>query len=616
MAAQIWQPGMTAPEGTVVRPLSLASALFEQVKNNGFESGSLADWAEAKTGTGTTSVVTTKPYSGTYHAKWIGASGGSSVVLTNAAASDVVPGQTITAKAAFYCNNATGSANQGSVRIYWLDSSSAILGFSESTKVTAKAWTIATVTASAPSGAAHASVAVWMSANNVGSVYADTVSWETLNQSASTVGYVYKATQTGSGITGASEPTWPTSGTVTDGTVTWTAVQASYVEWTASPIMVSGATQPTWPTEVGASVSDGTITWTCSSRRVTDKNCPNSRVVALMASKVFAADKDLIRFSATVDPMNWTADNDAGYLPSGLQQSNADGMLVLQPYRGNLTAFNASCFQLWRADPDPAMMTQLDQMDGVGSTSTLSACSVGNDLFYLAALGVRSIGIAIASQNMQAGDVGAPIDSLVLDAVDKAVSQPIGTYYPSAGQYWLAINTSTTGSTHGGTVNPGTCSVFVYSISRDGGKWSRYEYPYCIDGFSQLGDDLYFRSGRSVMRVDSSLATDAAGPSDTIAFTGVVQWPWIDMNAIGTTKLLRGVDIVASGKPRFSVGFDQSNKSAFTPPYALPPDTLTGGIIPFALKAPSFSVKLDFDAGYAWSVKSVVMYINDTKGQP
>ena len=616
MAAQIWQPGMTTPEGTVVRPLSLAAALFEAVKNGGFETGSLSDWTEVKTGTGTTTVVGTLPYVGTKHAKWVGSSGGASVVLKNGAASDVVPGQGITVKAAVYCDNVTGSDNKASVRVYWLDASNAVLGFAESEISTKKAWTIATVSASAPSGTAHAQAAVWMSANASGSVYADAVSWTTANQAAATVGFVYKATQTGNGITGAAEPTWPTSGTVTDNTVTWTAVAASYVEWTASPIMVSGATEPTWPTEIGAAVSDGTITWTCSSRRVTDAKCPNSKTVAIMASKVFAADKDLIRFSATINPMDWTSDNDAGYLPSGLQQSNADGMLVLQPYRGNLTAFNPSCFQMWRADPDPAVMTLLDQMDGVGSTNTLSACNVGNDLFYLAALGVRSIGIAIASQNMQAGDVGAPIDPLVRETVALAVDPPLAAYYPSAGQYWLAINTTNTGDNHGDNVRAGACTVFVYSISHDGGRWSRYEYPYCIDEFAQLGDDLYFRSGRSVMRVDDSLVADAAGPSDTVPFTGTVQWPWIDMSAIGTTKLLRGVDIVASGKPRFSVGFDQGNQAAFTPPYALPADTLTGGIIPFALKAPSFSVKLDFDAGYAWSVKSVVMYINDTKGQP
>ena len=615
MAAETWAPGHKYPEGAVVRPLSLAAALFEAIKNQGFESA-LSNWTEVKTGTGTTTVVGTKPYTGSNHAKWVGSAGGAQVVLKNAAASDVIPGQTITVKAAFYCDNVTGSDNKAKTRIYWLDGTNAVLGFAESENTaTAKAYTIISVTASAPSGTKHAQAALWMSANAKGAVYADAVSWATVDQSAATVGYVYKATQTGDGISGAAEPTWPTSGTVSDGTVTWTAVQASYVEWTASPILVSGATQPTWPTDVGASVSDGTITWTCSSRRVTDPKCPNSKVVAVTASKVFAAAKDLIRFSATNDPMDWSSEQDAGYLPSGLQQSNADDMQVLHPYRGNLVAFNANCFQLWQADPDPAQMIHLDQMDGVGSRHTLSACNVGNDLLYLAALGVRSIGVSIASQNMVAGDVGAPVDPMVQDLIARAIEPPVAAYYPSAGQYWLAVNTTNIGDSHGGYVSPGECTVMVYSMVSGGGKWSRYVYPFRIDEFCQVGDDLLIRTGRNVLKVDAAQACDVISQA-TLCFKGVVQWPWIDMGVIGPTKRLRGIDIVAEGKPSISVGFDQVNQNLFTKPYTLPADTLTGGVIPFSLAGPTFSLRVEFEAGTAWGLKSALLYVDDSKAQP
>lgn len=91
-------------------------------------------------------------------------------------------------------------------------------------------------------------------------------------------GYYYTA-QT-AGTSGATQPTWPTSGTVKDGTVTWLPIQIPPT-WSASTAYsindqirptvnkgyyyaarkagTSGATEPTWP--ASGTVKDGTITW-------------------------------------------------------------------------------------------------------------------------------------------------------------------------------------------------------------------------------------------------------------------------------------------------------------------------------------------------------------------
>ena len=453
MAAPKWAAGKTYLPGAVVQPLSSAGVTIEPLLNPDFEAGSLTGWDVTPTGTGTASAGTGRPFAGTYAARWTGAYGGSGmgggtfVVLINQAKCTCIPGQSVTVKAQIAQDDTSNSANYGAVRIYWYKADNTLISYATASKLVAGNYSNYennSLTATAPSGAAYARMGVWLNANGEGGMWADNCAWST-NGAVAPSGLIFKAVQAGPGVSAATEPTWPTANgvTVVDNTVTWEAITASFVEWTAHPIMKSGATEPVWPANVGGTVIDGDVVWEAVDRRVLDAKCPQSKVVAIMASKVFAADKDIVRFSATANPLDWSSPDDAGYLPTGLQQANAADLAVLQPYRGNLCAWNASSFQMWQVDPDPAAMALLDQMDGVGSEWTLAAQAVGNDLYYLSQLGVRSVNIANAAENLQAGDVGIPIDPLVQEAIAISLIDlqvPISTYYPSAGQYWLAFN--------------------------------------------------------------------------------------------------------------------------------------------------------------------------------
>jgi hypothetical protein len=244
-----------------------------------------------------------------------------------------------------------------------------------------------------------------------------------------------------SGTSGATEPTWPASvgSRVLDNGLIWEAIESESITWEASSILTSGNSEPTWPTESDAYVSDNNIAWKTVPLRITDENCPHSKVVAIAASKVFAGDTDVVRFCATLNARDWSTTDDAGFLPTGLQQKSQVGVEAMGVYRGNLAVWSGSTFQVWQVDPDPAAMALLDAMEGIGSLYQQAVQPVSDDLFFLSALGVRTVSIAEGNNNLATGDVGVPIDVLVQDEKNQTDVEPVATYFPSAGQYWLAF---------------------------------------------------------------------------------------------------------------------------------------------------------------------------------
>jgi len=160
-------------------------------------------------------------------------------------------------------------------------------------------------------------------------------------------------------------------------------------------------------------------------------------------------------------------------------------------------------------------------------------------------------------------------------------------------------------------------TVFVYTMTQTGkvGAWSRYQFPISVDAFAQLGNDLYIRNGDVVSIVNEDAVADDVDGSP-VEFGGTVQWPWLDFGQPGVTKMLEGFDIVSTGAPSVSIGYDERNLSAFTDPYAVDADTLVGGIIPLPVMGPTFSIKVDFAPGEKWQLQSVNLSLFDMSNGP
>lgn len=156
-------------------------------------------------------------------------------------------------------------------------------------------------------------------------------------------------------------------------------------------------------------------------------------------------------------------------------------------------------------------------------------------------------------------------------------------------------------------------TAFVYTMSRVGrvGAWSRYVFPFRIDATTQLGTDIYFRSGDTVYKLDTAALADETVGDEGTPFDAVIQWPWLDMGQPGRTKSLVGFDVSGSGNCDVSFGYMEGSPLMFTAPISIQLDTLPGGIIPFPVAGPSLSVKMTFEGPQAWEWDAFNLYFQD-----
>lgn len=411
--------------------------------------------------------------------------------------------------------------------------------------------------------------------------------------------FQFKAVQGATARSGSVEPIWPTAlgQTVEDGGVIWQAVAVDIQEWEAVPIGKTGASEPAWPSvpfeQSGTLVADGTARWKAIAPVVTDPRAPAAKAAIVLGSKAFAAGEDIVRFSATNNALDWTTLRDAGFLPTGQQTTGEVRPTALAQYRSNLVVFTPTSAQVWQVDPDPQRMSLLDIIEGVGTRFHRAHASIGDDLFFLTRLGVRSLSVTGGSQNLQTGDVGAPVDAILQPLID-AATDPRMLYYPARGQLWVIFGVD----------------VYVLTSSPQAGvaAWSHYVFPGAIDAWAILDGELYLRIGNDVYRFDENATTD-----DGQAIPVTVQWPWLDLGELGQTKMMLGFDISASAACQVSVGYDQSNPAAFTNPYTVGPDTLPGQVIPLPLMAPSFSPKVTHSANQPFELNSLTLYLQDQR---
>lgn len=638
-----WKAGTNYAPGAVVVPTTNQGAFINAIPNGDFEGGSSAGgWVFTDPGGVTQwAYSSTLPYQGVEGITFPGGSGvgagGGFATMTSYGI--VNPGQSVTATAYLNPNNA-GSDLTLWIQLNWYDSTDAIISSSghAQNEQEGGGYRKTAITAIAPVGAAHVRVSLGAGSgtNSRNAGFADLVSWN-LETAAAVTNFLFEAVQPTAGSSAATEPAWPTTlgSTVVDNQVTWEAIGTSIITWQAIPLMQSGATAPVFPTVIGNAVLDPstftdsngrviatTMSWVAIDRHVSDSKIPNTVAVAIGASHVFEGDNDIVDFSAAVNPTDWSSTNNAGYLPTGLNNYGDNPVAMLALYRSNLCVFNAGGYQMWQIDPDPQNMALLDAQP-IGSIWPRAAQSVANDLLFLTEVGVRNLGTVGATANLAIGNTGQPIDPLIQAQLTSATYDPFSIYYPGRGQYMLIYGPQ----------------VFVLTMNGMNKKtWSRYIFPEVLTDATLNEGYLYFRTiTNKVWQINQSApvgvddANTVIATASNIPFNGLIQWPYLDAGSLGLNKMMVGIDLVGEGSCSVQVAFNQSDKSTFndnpnfatstgvTTPYLVAiDDTVPGEPLPIPINAPSYSLILTFTGSSSspnnWSWEAANLYLVDQGG--
>lgn len=322
---------------------------------------------------------------------------------------------------------------------------------------------------------------------------------------------------------------------------------------------------------------------------VADTNCPDTKGVVKLASKLFAINGDTVRFCKTGNPRDWSAVNDAGFLPTGLNSRGDRSANALGIYQNKLVVLTRDGAQVWIVDPDPTAMKLDTIVENVGTSFPRSVANVAGDLYFLSDYGFRSITTLQLTNNLADVDVGSPIDSLVRPETKIAGVFPRAFYFYGTGQYICAIGNQ----------------LFVYSISRTAkiAAWSRYFLPNAVDAFAELGQELYIRSGDAVYKLDPATNTD-----DGLQFEVLLDLPYMDLKTPGQLKRIYGADLVVDGRCEFSIGYDVRNQDAYTAPVRVKGNTRPGGVIPVECCGTEFSLRFRNYDNKPFRLDSVTLY--------
>lgn len=293
-------------------------------------------------------------------------------------------------------------------------------------------------------------------------------------------------------------------------------------------------------------------------------DAPPRRGITKVASKIWCADGDTVKYSATNAPRDWTTADNAGFLPVGLQQSGSKRSVTVGNYKNRLVVFFPDSSQVWQVDVDPANNQFLDSID-IGTNLLYAHQNMNSDVFFLSPAGVRTITRQATTESLIDSDVGSPIDYELLRGAFIDTSAARGQYFRGAGQYWLYAGNKAV--------------VFTFSRSSKISAWSIYEFPFTLDYIDELETLLYIRSGDDVYRVDRDVWTDGGAKYEVL-----IETPFVDFKTPGVDKQVYAIDAVFTGTGDISHRFDPRNPALITsPPITVTGDTQPGNVYPVEL---------------------------------
>jgi hypothetical protein len=330
------------------------------------------------------------------------------------------------------------------------------------------------------------------------------------------------------------------------------------------------------------------------STHIADANCPNTKQVTKISSKIWAVgvNGDTVRFTTTNAPRDWTTASNAGFLPVGLQQTGSNRATALGSYTNRLVVMFTDSSQIWQVDVDPAKHAFLQPVD-IGTVLPYSHANMAGDVFFLSPAGVRTITRQDVTANLIDADVGSPIDNDLIRGNFIDITDAKAQYYHGGGQYWLYSGNK--------------AMVFTFSRTSGVSAWALYEYPFTLDYLDELDAELYIRSGNDVYKVDRDVFTD-----DGVIYPVQIEMAYLDFKAPGILKQILGMDAVVTGSCDIAFRYDPRNPGLISsPPVTVTGDTRSSYVYPVELLATSAAPVFTNNDSNDFEIHALTLYFEN-----
>jgi hypothetical protein len=331
---------------------------------------------------------------------------------------------------------------------------------------------------------------------------------------------------------------------------------------------------------------------------IPDVNCPHSGSIAVAASRIYAIDGEVVRYSAATNATDWTTANDAGFLPVSLQQNTTEPCTAVGTYEDALAVYFPDSVQLWDVAVDPTANQIRKRLSGVGTQSPLSLATFASDQMFLSPVGFRSMRTQYQTDRIDDTDTGVPVDPLVVADLDSRedLSDIFGQWFPQLGQYWCVF-----------PINDTSSKVWVYTYSKSSkiACWSEYTFPVAIRGLAALRDKVYARDDTLLYRLSPAAFTDN-GTSVAVE----MQLAFQDAKQPGVAKQFYGADFVCSGSPSVSFKYDPRDLDKESVPMTIPSDTRPGDVMPVEIVAPAVAPVFRHELDEEFELDAITLYYN------
>lgn len=333
---------------------------------------------------------------------------------------------------------------------------------------------------------------------------------------------------------------------------------------------------------------------------IVDTNCPNTISVTKAASRVFAIGGEVVRYCAAGNPRDWTAADDAGFLPVSLQQDNKSSCTAVGTFQDSLVVFFSESAQIWNVAVDPAANAISKRIFGVGTSAPLSLAGFASDLMFLSPFGFRSMTVQSISDRIDDTDVGTPVDTLVQPDLATIEAQPdpeepFGIWIQQLGQYWCVLDVGA------------YSKVWAYTFSKSSkiACWSEYVFGIRIKAITTLNGRVYLRTDDALYSFDPESYTD-----DGALVNVEVQMAFQDAKSPGVAKQVYGADMVLQGSPDISYKYDPRDQAKETIPQTISNDTRPGDLVPVEVVAPAIAPVFRHSLDEAFEIDALSLYYN------